>query len=696
MSNDTFQLSPPRVAQVGVRVDQPQRERKHARDVKSQIVFGDNLAYLRTLRGGSIDLIYIDPPFNTGRVQARKQLRTVRDDTSPDRIGFKGHGYRTQVLGEKAFDDVFEDFTSFIVPRLEEAHRVLKPNGSLFLHIDYREVHYCKVYLDQIFGRASFVNEIIWAYDYGARSKRRWSAKHDNILWYAKNPEDYTFNFDDIDRIPYMAPGLVGPEKAARGKTPTDTWWHTIVSPTGKEKTGYPTQKPLGVVERIIRLHSRPDDTVLDFFAGSGTVGEACAKLGRNFILVDSNPEAIEVMKRRLLRFEPEIRSVPQPAKIPATTVHSHGEVHVLATVVWDYEDQAFPRLRGPAKDLEMVRQLFSGASPLGVYADDQIDILTNPTIEQLRSTIVHYAMDRSAKGDILIFYFSGHGTVLAKNEFGLCLKDTKIRPDGGGCLPLSVLSFDDIIRTLTAADVHPVFIIDACFSGKAGQNEQNKVVEAMHDDVHRVAASSYGLLCACYGEALAHDTKDGGAFTKALYDIAKTGLADDAHRQKQFLQLSDFSRPIQQRLTSGGYPLPKLYLGPDLPDFPLVRNVGYQPRSETLMKYHRKTLELLWNGGKERPVTLTEILNKLGQSAYGNHSKLSLAPWLLVKDGEDTKHRCLTDRGRQFMLGKLKVPETIEKDAKGEWHAADYGRKIGLADIGVPKAGRTARKPRR
>ena len=212
--------------------------------MSGEIVYGDNLEFLRTVRAESIDLIYIDPPFNTGRAQVRRQLRTVRDDKKPDRKGFKGQNYRTEIVGKKEFADTFDDFMAFIQPRLDEAYRVLKPTGSLFLHLDYREVHYCKVYLDKLFGRSSFINEIIWAYDYGARSKTRWSAKHDNILWYAKNPESYTFNYDAIDRIPYMAPALVGPEKAARGKTPTDMWWHTIVSPTGKEKTGYPTQKP--------------------------------------------------------------------------------------------------------------------------------------------------------------------------------------------------------------------------------------------------------------------------------------------------------------------------------------------------------------------------------------------------------------------------------------------------------------------
>jgi site-specific DNA-methyltransferase (adenine-specific) len=203
-------------------------------------------------------------------------------------------------LGVQAFEDTFDDYEAFLRPRLEAARRVLAPNGTLYFHIDYREVHYCKVLLDRVFGRASFLNEIIWAYDYGARTRRKWPPKHDNILVYVKDPENYVFNFEAIDRVPYMAPGLVGPEKAARGKTPTDVWWHTIVSPTGKEKTGYPTQKPLGILKRIVAASSPPGGTVLDFFAGSGTTGAAAHALGRRFILVDNNPEALRVMRERL------------------------------------------------------------------------------------------------------------------------------------------------------------------------------------------------------------------------------------------------------------------------------------------------------------------------------------------------------------------------------------------------------------
>jgi site-specific DNA-methyltransferase (adenine-specific) len=259
---------------------------------------GDNLGILRGIPDCSVHLIYIDPPFNTGKTQARTRLRTVRDPDG-DRTGFQGRRYRTIKLGSKAYDDVFDDYLGFLEPRLSEARRILTTDGSLFVHLDYREVHYVKVLLDRIFGRESFINELIWAYDYGARTRKKWPSKHDNILWYARDPEQFQFHLEECDRIPYMAPGLVGPEKAARGKTPTDTWWHTIVSPNGREKTGYPTQKPRGILDRLVKVHSRPGDTLLDFFAGSGSFGESAAEHGRDCILIDSNPEAIEVMRRR-------------------------------------------------------------------------------------------------------------------------------------------------------------------------------------------------------------------------------------------------------------------------------------------------------------------------------------------------------------------------------------------------------------
>jgi len=263
------------------------------------------MEFLRSVEDESIPLIYIDPPFNTKKTQKRVRIQTVRDEEG-DRVGFQGERYKTIKLGETGYVDKFDDYYSFLRPRFEEAYRILSKTGSFFLHVDYREVHYLKVMLDEIFGRKCFMNEIIWSYDFGGRSKKRWSSKHDNILWYVKDPKNYTYRYEDIDRIPYMAPDLVGPEKAAKGKTPTDVWWHTIVPTNGKERTGYATQKPLGIIERIVKVHSNPGDMLLDFFAGSGTFGEAAAKFDRNFTMVDENPEAVDVMMKRLSPWSPE------------------------------------------------------------------------------------------------------------------------------------------------------------------------------------------------------------------------------------------------------------------------------------------------------------------------------------------------------------------------------------------------------
>lgn len=266
--------------------------------MNNKVIFWDNLECLQTFNDEMFELVYIDPPFNTNKIQKRTTLKMEKSEEG-DRVGYGGEKYKSEKVSEMSYSDKYDNFLEFIKPRLLNIHRVLKPNGSLFFHIDWRESHYCKILLDEIFGRENFINEIIWAYDYGARSKKKYSTKHDTIFWYAKNKDSYIFNFDEVERIPYMAPGLVGKEKAEKGKTLTDCWWHTIVPTNGKEKTGYPTQKPMGILRRIIKVHTNEGDSVLDCFAGSGTTGDACLELNRNFILVDSNPEAIEVMKKR-------------------------------------------------------------------------------------------------------------------------------------------------------------------------------------------------------------------------------------------------------------------------------------------------------------------------------------------------------------------------------------------------------------
>jgi site-specific DNA-methyltransferase (adenine-specific) len=262
------------------------------------VLLGDNLELLPDFDDGSFQLVYADPPFNTGRRQRRLTLATAADQEG-DRVGFGGRRYATSVLGESSYADSFDDYLGFLEPRLRELRRVLAPTGTLYLHLDYREAHYAKVLLDDLFGRACFLNEIVWAYDYGARPRRRWPAKHDTILVYVRDPERYRFDAEAVEREPYMAPGLVTAEKAARGKLPTDVWWHTIVSPTGREKTGYPTQKPEALVRRMVQASSEPGDWCLDPFAGSGTLGAVCAALDRRFVLMDSNPEAIAVAEAR-------------------------------------------------------------------------------------------------------------------------------------------------------------------------------------------------------------------------------------------------------------------------------------------------------------------------------------------------------------------------------------------------------------
>jgi site-specific DNA-methyltransferase (adenine-specific) len=266
-----------------------------------EILLGDNLPLLEELADGAFRLAYIDPPFNTGATQTRRTLATdAADGAGGDRTGFGGRRYTTRLLAESSYRDAFDDYLAFLAPRLEQAHRLLAEDGTLYFHIDYREAHYCKLLLDEIFGRESFLNELIWAYDYGARSRRRWPAKHDTILVYVKDPARYWFDSEAVDREPYMAPGLVTPEKAARGKLPTDVWWHTIVATNGREKTGYPTQKPEGIVRRMVQASTRPGDWCLDFFAGSGTLGAVAAALGRRYVLIDSSPEAVATMRRRL------------------------------------------------------------------------------------------------------------------------------------------------------------------------------------------------------------------------------------------------------------------------------------------------------------------------------------------------------------------------------------------------------------
>jgi site-specific DNA-methyltransferase (adenine-specific) len=263
------------------------------------VYLDDNLRVLRSLPDACVDLVYIDPPFGTQQVRKLGSIRTGAGAKA--RKGFAGRLYQFEVVSNYSYSDdmALPEYLSFLYERLAEIQRVLSPTGSVYLHLDFHAAHYARLLLDELFGPERFLNEVIWAYDYGGRARDRWPKKHDNILWYSKSAR-WTFNIDDIDRVPYMAPGLVGPDKAARGKLPTDTWWLTIVPTNGTERTGYPTQKPLKLLERIVRASSNPGDLVADFFCGSGTTGVAAKNLGRRYLLVDDNPDAIRITNERL------------------------------------------------------------------------------------------------------------------------------------------------------------------------------------------------------------------------------------------------------------------------------------------------------------------------------------------------------------------------------------------------------------
>lgn len=657
---------------------------------QNQIFFGDNLEVLRTLKDGSVQLIYIDPPFNTGLARKKVTLKTIADRLG-DRVGFGGRRYRSFAVGTRSYDDSFDNFGDFLRPRLQEAHRILDEHGSIFVHLDPRESHYCKIWLDTIFGRKSFINEIIWAYDYGGRGRDKWPSKHDVILWYAKNPKKYTFNYENIDRIPYMAPGLVSPEKAKNGKIPTDTWWNTIVATNSREKTGYPTQKPLAILERIVRVHSNEGDLVLDFFAGSGTTGEAAAKLGRKFLLIDSNPEAIKIMSSRLDSYGPKVATLkaatkglksalPSSAGPGKSSDQNKSLVHIIAASVWKYEHLS--KLAGPKHDAASIREFFVG-SQLGIYEAERFTELLNPSLDDLQRALLDYAETRTAHGDILIFYFTGHGCVIGGNDFGFCPVDAKVcnTPSGGGILPLSVLSFSQLVRTLSLVDVHPVMIIDACFSAAIGTTDSLRITESMHDNLQRHAASSYGILCSSYEQSASIDQPDGGVFTKALRAVAEKGMGGKLKRQ-HFLTLMDLAEPVQESLSRDGMPLSRLHVGPGLPQIPLVRNVAFEARTE---RFGKELYEAITYMHKVHPaeVNVSDFAAHVSNTAYGNHNKLSYLPWGLSKKGSNARKRRLTERGLRFAKGLLSIPEVIERVGDSdEWQAQSGTRQVAYKDF--------------
>lgn len=363
------------------------------------------------------------------------------------------------------------------------------------------------------------------------------------------------------------------------------------------------------------------------------------------------------------------------------TSIFNVDSTSVIAVAVSDYE--YLVPLAGPGKDLELVRELWANNPATSLYTPMQFTALANPTVDELRSTIVEYAASRTARGDILIFYFFGHGCVIGSNGFGFCTVDTQFGLDGSGVLSLSVLNFRDVVQTLASVDVHPVFIIDACFSAATAQGGIASVSSAMQDNLQIYTAGSYGLLCSSNDVTVSLDTAEGGVFTRAMYSILTKGLNERQGRLRRLLTVRDLAVPLQERLTQEGHPLSRCYVGPDLPDVPLTRNVQFKEETETFAPYMKRIVEYLWNEGNPREARIQEFVQTLGLGAYANHSKLSLPPWQLLEDGSAPQTRRLTLRGVQFVQGNEQIPRRIHKHPiSEEWVMAPSSPMITIEDI--------------
>ena len=356
------------------------------------------------------------------------------------------------------------------------------------------------------------------------------------------------------------------------------------------------------------------------------------------------------------------------------------GRTTVMVCTVANYKNLA--PLQGTVRDLEMMDDVFVSHPEVAIYSEQSV-VLSDPTSDQFRQEILNYAVSRSAKGDILILYFSGHGAVLGSNEFGLCFKDTALGMEPGKALPLSVVRFKDVVQTLAAVDVFPVFIIDACFSGLAASQGITSVIANMQADLVQYFANSFALLASSNSDTTSFETLFGGYFTSVLYNLVMGGLNDEKGRQHPFITLENISKPIQEAMVKQGIPLPKIYVGGDFPKVPLARNVAFRPDTIKFSPYFKKIIEYLWNGGNPREVTKEEILQQVGRGAYGNHQKLSYAPWALLEDGEKPKTRRLTPKGLMFAQGKISIPKEIIRDpVTWSWVAAPNAEEIYFDDI--------------
>jgi hypothetical protein len=360
------------------------------------------------------------------------------------------------------------------------------------------------------------------------------------------------------------------------------------------------------------------------------------------------------------------------------------SRITILAVGVEKYDHMK--RLWGPRKDVEQLRALLTENTQTALVDSVRFRELYDPTVSDLAKAINEYTMERSANGDILIFYFSGHGVPIGRDDFGFCTTDTFIHPVEQAAFPLTVVKYSELIQTIYIAGVVPVIIIDACYSGVAGRSLVIPSIEAiagMQQQLHSRAASKYALLCSCSDDEEALDTPEGGVFSRCLMEVAAKGIKS-SDVKKEHLTLHDIFPMLEESVQSCIVnSTPRLFLGATLPEIPLVMNTQYSPPSYALTGHLLSVIEALWNHGQPRDLTPSLILDMCGNGAYGNHSKLSLEPWDLVETVSRPRRRRLTSRGRAFADNQLKVPKAIIKDAKsGKWIPAENAQWVDISSF--------------
>jgi hypothetical protein len=371
-------------------------------------------------------------------------------------------------------------------------------------------------------------------------------------------------------------------------------------------------------------------------------------------------------------------KTVPSDALRQALENLSRTSVLLIGVAVYDQ----LPNLVGPSSDMEMMAQLFLEDGDVALYAKERVRELENPSAQEFRDTIIDYCQSRSARGDILILYFTGHGCAIGGSSFAFCLRDARVGFEGTGILPLSVVSLDHVVQTITSYDIHPVFIIDACFSGTTAPLGYAALTSTMDVTLRSTSADAFGLLASSSPFSPSLDTPDGGAFTQALFSVVMRGLHGESGRRMPFLTLDQLAGPLQGELTEQGHPLSRLYVGRDLPLLPIARNTTFRPHPERFTPYMTALVNLLWNSASPRDVEVSQFAS-IGQGAYANHSKLSLQPWRLLEDVGSNAVRRLTSRGRQFARGKLTIPRVITRDPfTDEWAAFPGTDSITINDI--------------